>query len=122
MSLEVRDSLDIITFARVHIHASAVALTEEVKCLPVCTHHGIAVLAGLICNIGVLTALGIIEPYIARNRRGMVLSPLVLATLTVLIVEALAVRCKTEHLYWCSQHLERTSALHWHLVQLRQSA
>ena len=73
-------------------------------------------------NIGMLAALGIIEPYVACDGRSVVLAPFILIALAVLIEEAPAVLGKAQHLNGCSQHLQGTAALHGHLVQLGQRA
>ena len=106
----------------IDIHAAAIALTQEVERLAVSTHYGIAVLASMCRHVRMLTALGVVEPYIACNGRSVMLAPLVFIALAILIVETLAVGRKADHLSRRAQHLQRATTLDRHLIQFRQAA
>ena len=120
MRLEVSDSLRLFAHglgvATVYVHAATIAFAQEVECFPVGTDHRVAVFSGKFCHIGMLAALGIIEPYVACNRGGVMLAPLIFATLAVLIEKALPVRCKTEHLNRRPHHLQGTAAPYRNLI------
>ena len=121
MGLESSDGNGLLTvictsIQGIHIHAATIALAEKVERLAIGTGHGVAVFTGMGRDIGVLTALGIVEPHIACNRRGVVLAPLVLVALTVLVIEALAIGSETEHLGRGAQHLEGATALRGYLI------
>lgn len=75
----------------VDIDRPAVALAQEVH-LAGRAGHGIGVLAWQVGEIGMAPCGGVIEPYVAGHRRGMMLAPLVLKTLDVLVHKLLAAR------------------------------
>ena len=80
-----------LPLATVHVHVATLVFAQVIERLPVGTDHRIPVLTWTVCDIGVLTTLGIIIPYIACNRRGMVFAPLIFAAFAILIEKALAV-------------------------------
>lgn len=95
----------------------AAALAQHVYRLAVLRVAGIAVLAVAGREVGMSSRSGVIEPDVARDGRGVVLAPDVLASLAVLIEERLAVGGERYGLGGRREHLHGAAALHRHGIE-----
>ena len=124
MSFEACYRLDffrIVEVERIYIHATTLAFAQEIYSLSVRSQWWIAVFSTDVGQVGVLSALGVIQPDVASNGRCVVLAPFVFKTLTVLVEEWFAILYIANRFGRSSNDLLGTTTFYRYLIKFRHS-
>ena len=104
----------------VHVHCASVAFTQEI--VPARRSGcGIRVFAASFGQVGVLSAAGVVAPYVACHSRCVVLAPFVFKSLDILVEERRAIRLPADIAGRGGEHARCSSAVGRHGVQLRHA-